>query len=384
MNLTSLTLLPAMFGMVTAIWWSLPYLSRPTFPFGVQVPADRIGEAPIGRTRKTFARNVIVFGLVAAAASIPLSLRTDPRTVISLGVTGLVLADFAAYSFAGRQIRVAKQAGDWYGGARQGVTADLSFRTDPLRVNWRGLIPAAAILTATIIVGVVRSDTLPATLPGLEGLDLDGGPRVPTGFWFAANPVIAQAAVTLGTALVLAAILRARPEIDAAKPAATARRYRTYLRGLANLGFLTAACANLTLAGIALRLWEILPASPLGTIAIATPILAAAAAVVRFELRIGAGGHRLPDEPSEAEERTGLVQRDDDRHWHLGGFVYINRDDPAFFVHQRAGGSQWTLNLGHPAGWISVAALILVALAAVAAALADTLGILDLPNTHGF
>jgi uncharacterized membrane protein len=383
-NLASLTLLLATTATLTATWWSLPHLSRPTLPFGVRVPADRLGEPAIGRARKTFARSVIVFGAVVSAASIPLSLWTDPSAAITLAALALMLADLGAYWFAGRRIKAAKQAGDWYAGVRQGVTADFSFRTDPVRVTWRGLIPAAAILSATVIVGAMRSGTLPSTLPGLEGLDLDGGPRVPAGFWTAANPVLAQAVITLVTALVLTAILRARPEIDAAMPATTARRYRIYLRSLAGLGLLTAACANLTLAGIALRLWEIVPASPLTTIAIFIPILAAAGAAVRFELRVGVGGHRLPAEPSEADERTGLVQRDDDRHWHLGGFVYINRDDPAFFVHQRAGGSQWTVNLGHPAGWVTAAALIVVSLAAVAAALADTLGIVDLPNTHGF
>ena len=63
------------------------------------------------------------------------------------------------------------------------------------------------------------------------------------------------------------------------------------------------------------------------------------------------------------------MQRDDDRYWHLGGFVYANRDDPAVLVHQRAGGFQWTVNLGHPVGWgigAVLAAIVLVSVAATA------------------
>lgn len=384
MNLTAFALLLATTATVTAVWWALPALTRPTLPFGVAVPASRAGETVVGEARRAYARNVLGLGVAAALLSIPLALIAGFNAAAAAATVALVVADTLAFLHAGNKIRAAKREGDWYAGAKQAVTADLTFRTDPVRVPWLGLVPAAAILAATAIVGLVHAPSLPDTLPGMGGLDLAGGERTPTGFWTAANPVIGQAAITLATALILVAIVRARPELDAARPAATARRYRIYLRSLARLGLLLVACGNLTLAGIALRLWEIVPPSIPYTAAVFAPLLAASVAAVAFEVRVGAGGHRLPALPEEEAEDTGLVQRDDDRHWHLGGFVYVNRDDPAFFVHQRVGGSQWTINLGHPAGKATAAVLAAVIAAAVVVAVLGGLGVIDVPRKNGF
>lgn len=373
MTLPLITLLLTV-ALVTAVFRSAPALARPGIPFGTAVPPDRLADPAILQARNRFARTVLACGALTAALAVPAAFLLDPEAVTAAAVTALVLADTAAYTLAGRRVRAAKTDGDWYAGTAQAVTADLSFRADPVRVPWRWTIPAVLVLAATAAIGAARAGSLPATLPGLGGLTLDGGPRVPATFLAAANPVLTQAALTLAVPLLLAAILKSRPEIDAARPADSARRYRVYLRSLANLLLFTAACVNLTLLGVALRLWEILPPSPAATIAIFMPFAAAAAAAVAFEVRVGVGGHRLPGgEP----EDTGLVQRDDDRHWHLGGFVYANRDDPAVLVHQRAGGHQWTVNLGHPVGWSTAALLVLIAAAAAGAA---ALGIVDLPD----
>jgi uncharacterized membrane protein len=381
-NLADAALLPALFGTITVAWWAVPALNRPNVVFGVRVPPGRMGDPAIAAVRRRYARNVIALGIGFTAVAYVAGRFADPATVAGIGATALVAVDFAAYALASRAARAAKAEGDWYAGTRQAVTADLSFRTDPVRVPWRGLAPAVAVLVATAAIGLLRAGSLPDTLPGMEGAALDGGPRVPTGFWTAANPVVGQVAVTAATALVLAAIVRTRPEIDAARPAATARRYRAYLSALAHLGLVTAACANLMLAGIALRLWEILPPTVLTTIAVFTPLAVAAAFAVRFELRVGTGGHRLPALPGEDDEDTGLVQRDDDRHWHLGGLVYANRDDPAVLVHQRVGGSHWTLNLGHTVGRVAGAVLAAVTVAALVVAMLNATGVIDLPETR--
>ncbi|MEV3936393.1 hypothetical protein AB0K52_10495 [Glycomyces sp. NPDC049804] len=379
MTLPLITLLLTV-ALVTAVWRAVPALARPGLPFGVAVPPDRTDDPAIAQVRERFARTVIASGIGTAALALPAALLLDPEVVTAVAVVALVLSDTVAYALAGRRLRAAKTDGDWYAGAKQAVTADLGFRADPVRVPWLRAIPAALIFSATAAIGLARAGSLPATLPGLDGLTLDSGPRVPTGFLTAANPVLAQAAVAIAVPLLLAAILRSRPEVDAARPADSARRYRIYLRSLANLLLLAAACVNLTLLGIALRLWEIVPPAVAATALIFAPLAAAVAAAVVFEFRVGAGGHRLPAGPPED---TGLVQRDVDRHWHLGGFVYANRSDPAILVHQRAGGSQWTVNLGHPVGWGVAALVVVITVLAIGAAVLDGLGLVDLPSTRG-
>ena len=182
-------------------------------------------------------------------------------------------------------------------------------------------------------------------------------------------PVLSQAALTLLTPLLVAALLRARPELDAARPLGSARRYRVYLRGLAKLLLAGVACANLTLLLLAVQLWEIVTPTAIVTAVAWLPLVAAC---VVFGVRVGEAGHRLPPEPGE-EPDSGFVQRDDDRYWHLAGMLYANRMDPAFLVHQRVGG-RWTLNLGNPVAWPVLAGLGVLALLSV-------LGVADLPST---
>ncbi|HEX2144882.1 MAG TPA: DUF5808 domain-containing protein [Glycomyces sp.] len=57
-------------------------------------------------------------------------------------------------------------------------------------------------------------------------------------------------------------------------------------------------------------------------------------------------------------------------------------NDPAILVHQRAGGSQWTVNFGHPVGWGVAVVVVLLTIATIGAVALDGLGVVDLPNTR--
>lgn len=50
------------------------------------------------------------------------------------------------------------------------------------------------------------------------------------------------------------------------------------------------------------------------------------------------------------------TDRDDDRFW-KAGLVYVNRGDPAVMVSARFG-LGWTLNLGNPAAWLLIGAIL--------------------------
>ncbi|GDY29576.1 DUF5808 domain-containing protein [Gandjariella thermophila] len=94
------------------------------------------------------------------------------------------------------------------------------------------------------------------------------------------------------------------------------------------------------------------------------PVLVGVVVVLAVGLRTGQLGSRLP--AGDADEDTGVVQRDDDRYWR-GGMVYVNREDPAVLVPKRFGYG-WTVNFGNPrARWLL---LPIVALAVVVRVLA--------------
>ena len=72
-------------------------------------------------------------------------------------------------------------------------------------------------------------------------------------------------------------------------------------------------------------------------------------------LTIGQLGSRVK---GTGESPTNRMHRDDDRYWR-GGQIYVNRDDPAWFVPRRFGYG-YTINVGHPGSWVALIALIVV------------------------
>lgn len=366
---------------VTLLWWSIPTFAKPTLPFGVRIPHERRTEAAIATARDTFTGRILGLAVAAAVLSLPLTVLTSLELALPILTTALVLADTVVYVLAHRFLRTAKTEGGWYDGTRQGVTVDLSLRRDPVRIPWRWLAPAVLVLAVTAVLAGFTVIDAPATLPTLDGVRLGSGERVAASIPAILTPVFTQAGLCLAVALAAVGLTRTRPELDASRPAASARRHRHYLRALSVLLFGGAALANLTMLGIALRLWEWIPASVVTALAVFAPLAALLPLTLWFQVRVGHGGHRLPPEPGEAAEDTGLVQRDDDRHWHLGGFVYINPDDPALLVPQRIGMANWTLNLGRPAGQAIATALVA---GAVAVAVLAGLGVIDLPEKQGF
>ncbi|MEO3884715.1 hypothetical protein [Nonomuraea sp. B5E05] len=352
-------------ALVTALVLVLPALARPTLPFGVRVSAERVDDPAVIAARRSYARLTVAAGALVAVVTIPVLLVT--RSAAGIGVTTSVLAvlDVLVFHRAHRMIRTAKLTGGWAAERRQGVAVDTTFRTDPVRVPWPWALPALAVVLLTAGIGWARYGTLPATLPPLFGYATEPARREPTTVLSAFQPVIFQLALILIVVAVVLVVLRARPDLDAARPKGSARRYRVYLRGMAVMSLLSAACLNLSLLLGALHLWEIVPPTIVWQVTVYAPLVVLVGGWVTWEIRVGQAGHRLPALPGEEQEDSGLGQRDDDHHWFLAGAVYVNRRDPALLVHDRLGSSSWTLNLGHPIAWLllGVLAVALIVLA---------------------
>jgi uncharacterized membrane protein len=365
----------AAIALVTCVMLALPTLGGPTLAFGVQVTADRASDPAVIAERHAYARLTVLAAAPATAISIPVTAlitATDRPPAIGVTAAALGLVQLALYHRAHRRIRRAKLAGGWQSERRQGVTVDTTFRTDPVRLPWVWGLPGLAILLVTAGLGWSRLGEPPATLPLWRGFGIDPARRVPATPTAVLEPVICQLAIGLVVLATIYVVLRARPDLDAAKPKGSARRYRVHLRGVAVLWLVSAACLGLGLLLSALLLWEIVPFTLFWRVIAYVPLAAPLVPWLIWEVRVGRAGHRLPALPGEEEEESGVVQRDDDRHWFLAGAVYANRADPALFVPARLG-SSWTVNIGHPTTWLVLA----TALAVTALALA---GVVDLPQ----
>src|SRR6516165_744171 len=151
----------------------------------------------------------------------------------------LVAADLGCYWLARNKITAVKRAEDWYAGHRQVIATDTSWRTDPPRFPVRWLIPALAVIAATVIVGVIRYPDLPA--------------RLAVGFGI----VVGQLYVTLLWTGLMVLVYRSRPDIEATDPAASTRRYRRFLAACTRAVLTLLALVNLSLLLAALRTWQV-------------------------------------------------------------------------------------------------------------------------------
>ena len=330
--------------VVGALACVAPAASRPTLQFGVRVPPERAGEPVIRRERRAYYWRTAAIGACCAVAA--LALQGHGSWWLSRIILLLELAaDLGCFWVGRRQIAAAKHADGWFGGLRQTVATDTSWRTDPPRFPARWLIPALAVIAATAAVGALRYPGLPAHI--VTG----SGHRVPKSAVIVLVVAFQLYVTGLWTGLMLI-IYRSRPDIEAADPAVSTLRYRLFLAAITRALLTLLALVDTSLLLVALRSWQIYQLPGIGRALPALPFVAGLILLATVALRAGQGGWRLNGNVRGLARSTG-TDRDDDRFW-KAGLLYVNRDDPALVVGSHIGAG-WTLNLGNPAAWLLIA-----------------------------
>lgn len=366
---------------VTAIMWLLPRTNRDTLPFGVRVPPERTTDPVVAAATRGYRAAVLSVGLLSLVASAVLWPLMSAEAAMTGGAALLIAGGIGAYTGAHRTVRRAKDREHWYAGLREGVAVDTGLRTDPVRVPWLWAAPSLLVIVAVTVTGAVLYPGLPERL--VIGVRYhEGGTdysTTATTIGSAFGPVIIQVLMTAMLLLILRFSMRARADIDAARPRESAERHRRFLRLWAYSLLAMTFAQNVALGGLALLVWtdSLASAGPAAAAVVIVPMLAGAALITGVGMLIGQSGWRIRGGTSED---TGYVQRDDDRCWHLAGTVYINRNDPAILVPKRTAGFGWTVNLGHTAVWLTLA-LTLGGLAALAILIAFGMAG-DLESTH--
>ncbi|MFI9048281.1 DUF1648 domain-containing protein [Streptomyces sp. NPDC053427] len=341
--------------MITILAWVAPSLAGPTLPFGVRIPAAR-ADAPViaeqrGRYRwrvGAVGAGLIVVGTVLAA--------TTPLTW-SGALPALVLAVcLAAFARARAAIAAVKRDEEWYRGLRQGVVTDTSLRTEPERFPWFWSLPALLVIAGTAVTGVLVYPSVPERLAVHFNTSGYADQYATKSIGSVFSLVFAQVGVSALLVVVSWFSFRARPELDPARPADSARRHRRFsVRAVISV-LLLAACADLSMGVGAWSMWRVGRLSPA---LVLLPLLLGLAIVVGIAIRTGQAGSRLPAAAGDgaAEPDTGVVQREDDRYWRGAGSLYVNRADPSLLVQKRSGFG-WTFNFGNPRALLLCALLV--------------------------
>ncbi|HEX3784763.1 MAG TPA: DUF5808 domain-containing protein [Pseudonocardiaceae bacterium] len=329
-----------LFGVVMVI---SPIASRPTIPFGVRVPPAHLTAPVIRRERRGYQWRTAVVAVCATAVLIGIDSHASwPSRLILIGE---ILADLGCYWWAHQRITKVKAAEGWFAGQqRQTVVADTSWRTQPQHFPVAWLVPAAVVIVATVIVGILRYPQLPPYLAS-------SGHPVATSPANAFATIFAQLYVTgIGSGL-LALVYRSRPDLDTADPTASLRSYRKALGVFARATLIMLAGVDLTLLLNALQQWQVYRLPSYGAALILLPVALGLIALLTTAIRAGR-------ERARATPTTSATDRDDDRFW-KAGLIYVNRDDPAILVNARFAFG-WTANFGNPAAWLLIAGVIAV------------------------
>ncbi|EJO5347888.1 DUF1648 domain-containing protein [Clostridium botulinum] len=80
-------------------------------------------------------------------------------------------------------------------------------------------------------------------------------------------------------------------------------------------------------------------------------------------IKVGQGGSKLKLKYKN-ENKTNLINKDDDNHWIFGNTIYYNKEDPSLFIEKRVG-IGWTINAGNTIGLIIYIALILIIIVSI-------------------
>ncbi|MFD7494014.1 DUF1648 domain-containing protein [Streptomyces sp. NPDC059832] len=339
-----------------------PLLNPSAVPFGVRVPPDKARAAAVEEQRSRYRGAMLVAAAVVTVLASALGAALGTLTAGAAGSLLLCALAAALWVRAHRGIARAKAEGGWYGQARQGSVVDTSLRTDPVRFPWGWTVPALVVIAVSIAAGVVVYPGLPDRIALPERSS--GGTvyhMYTTSVWTAFSLVLGQVLLTLTMAAVVAGLLRARADLDVARPVAGAARYRRYLIVTARSAMGITALVNLMLLGLSALIWSDTRSTVVTLAVTGVPFVAVLVVVARFVLRVGPFGSRLPEDTGE--ESTGLVARDDDRFWRGAGTIYVNADDPGVLVPKRVG-IGWTVNFGNPRSLVVASLVLAVAVGA--------------------
>jgi uncharacterized membrane protein len=332
---------------VGALMCSTPVVTRPTLQFGIRVPRERAGAPVIRRERRAYYWRTAAIGVCCTVVAV------TTRDYGSWWLSRIILllelaAGLGCFLVARWKIAAVKNADGWFAGLRQTVVADTSWRNDPPRFPVRWLIPALAVIAATVAVGALRYPGLPAHLVSGRGR------RVPKSV-FDVLVVAGQLYLTALWSGLMLIVHRSRPDIEAADPAASTLRYRRFLAAFTRALLTLVALIDVSLLLVALRRWQVYQPSGIGRALPALPFTAGVLLVGAVALRAGQGGSRLNGNVRGLARAAG-TDRDDDRFW-KAGLLYVNRDDPAIVVGARFGVS-WVLNFGNPVAWLLLAGFV--------------------------
>ncbi len=362
----ALTIFLIMIAFIIIMQASIPFLLKKTLAFGVTIPEGYTDHKTVTTYKKAYSAISLLLGTVAllgyAIWANQRALSEERIVLIGLGIQfGILLISMVLYLYFHAKITRLKRSQNWGADLKQVRIADLAIRSKD------EMLPTALYaLPIMITIGLIAyTATQYAHMPDL--IPTHWGPTGQPDAFSEKTPfsVVALLLILLvmqGMMLGIHVLTkRSGIKLNAAKSKTSQIQQLSFRKYTSWFLFMTSFL--ITILFVFLQLVTIHDGLGNEVIMLAFPlgflfIILIATAVYAF--KVGQGGSRI-DVLVEEESSPGVTDVDDDQYWKAGVF-YVNKNDPSIFVEKRFGVG-WTINFGHPVGYLVLFVPILLIIA---------------------
>lgn len=344
---------------------AIPYLLKPTIAFGVTIPSSHTKDPALTIYKRLYALITASFGiiLVVPFALWALTSNVGEEKIVLYGLAiqfAVLFISMALYFLFHAKILRLKRDHQWGTNLKEVRITDIAIRTADEMLPWYIYLVPIIITIGMIAYTTMQYAHLPDLIPthwGINGTPDAFSPKTP--FSVIALPLILL--IMQGMMLGINELTKKSGiRINATNKKKSRAQQLSFRKYTSWFLFATVLLMTILLSFLQLTIIHadigspaLLLGVPLGFLSIIFILTAI------YAFKVGQSGSRLTVDIVD-EEVEGITNYDDDQYW-KGGIFYMNKNDPSIFVEKRFGVG-WTLNLGHPLGYIILFGPILVIL----------------------
>ncbi|HEX7065855.1 MAG TPA: DUF5808 domain-containing protein [Bacillales bacterium] len=336
----------------------IPYVTRRTESFGVSIPEEVYHSIELKKMRKRYSWQTALFGAAVmilwwAATTMFFSVES-PVFLIALFV--FMIGSFMIYLVYHGRMKSMKEKEKWHEAVSEVVAVDTGFRNRKITISLGWYAVPLGVALATLIFTMIFYDRMPGRIPMQYDFDGNVTRWVNKSYRTVLSFPILQLFIVALFLFVHSIIAKSKQQIDPANPEQSARQNQTFRQRWSVFNFISGTAVVLMFSFTQLSFFISIPANVQMVVSLVV-VGCIIVGVIVLSFTTGQGGSRVR---TGQGKRGEVINRDDDRYWKLGQF-YFNPNDPAIWVEKRFG-IGWTVNFAHPAGWGSLAAIILIAI----------------------
>ena len=343
------------FLFIIAIQAAVPYLLKPTIVFGVTIPDNHTKDLTLSSYKRLYSLVTAGFGILAISFFIMWALFGDvgEEQVVLVGVTiqfVILILSMALYFIFHAKTSRLKRDNMWGADLKQVRITDIAIRTADEMLPWYIYLVPIIITMGLIAYTAMQYANLPDLIPthwGINGQPDAFSEKSP--FSAIALPLILL--VMQGMMLGINELTKKSGiKISATNKKRSRAQQLSFRKYTSWFLFMTVLLVTILLAFLQLQTIH----NDIGTSALSLTMPIGFVVVIFimtiiYAFKVGQSGSRL-DFDIVDEEVEGITSYDDDQYWKAGIF-YFNKNDPSIFVEKRFGVG-WTLNFGHPIGYL--------------------------------